>query len=208
MFRKRKNRDSESDLSQLVKEAVKKVCEWKDACGAKFAVETKTRIGDDFVLLEIFGVDEFRLSDLFALTDDIAVITDYSCNFAKNDKSGCLSFTFENIDRAKKNKSTTVPDDPTSEEDNEEGEEVKLATTCFHLMKKHLSVADAVNAKCTTTSTPGLVVVTTHNISGLDKQCCSALRDLCESKGIKTWIYLEKKYVQMNIRKKKGIVNI
>lgn len=207
MFRKRKKEESESDLSRPVKEAVRKICEWKDACGAHFAVRTKTKVGDDFVLLEIFGVDELSLDDLFSLADDVPLITDYSCTFAKNDKPGCLSFTFENVDREKRKKSKVEDVEEGGCSDGED-DEMKTAETCFHVLKKYLSVADAVNAKFTSTSTPGLIVVTAHDISALDMHCCAPLRRLCEKKAIKTRIFLEKKYVQMNIRKKKGIVNI
>ena len=213
MFGKRKRKDDGDELSRSVEAAVREVCTWEDGCGARFAVETTTKVGDDYVVLEIFNVDELTLSDLHALVDELPLLTDYACVFAKNDKRGYMSFTFENIDRTKKKREPSLePDfDPSDGGGGDVGKEdpdKAIATACFRALKKNLSVVDAVSASFTSASTPGLIVVTVHGLTQIDKQTCVAMRRMCEKEKIKFKFFLDKKYAQVEIKKKKGIVNI
>ena len=202
MFRKRKNRESGCDLSDVVKDVVKKICEWTDGCGSKFAIETKTKIGEDFVLLDVFGVDELFFEDLFSLAEEVPAITEYSCRFSHDEERGAICFVFENADRANRKKAKR------DEQCLESKEEIEIARCCFQTLKTHLSEEDGKNAKFTSTSTPGLIVVTTHNLSSLGPSCCEALKAFCKSQKIQLKIYLDKGYVQFNINKIKKLVNI
>lgn len=221
MFKKRKNRDSTDELSEAVKEAVSRVCAWRDACGAFFAVETNTKVGEDFVILELRGIDELLISDLFGLADNIPYITDYSCVFAKNDAKGFISLTFENISGEKKSKKAEQDEDDTRyiEEDSEileahkkipsaEENDIKISTMCFIRLKKHLCMIDALKVTFSTTSTPGLLVLGVHGLTVADKKFCESVRKICDAEKVKFEVHLEKNYAQLNIKKKKGIVNI
>jgi hypothetical protein len=223
-----RKRKLENPLVVSVDSLVQKVCEWEDACGGKYTVETETVVGSDFVSLSIKGVDEVIANDVLELVDQDPLIAKYTCDFTKQ----TLSFVFE-THRRKIAYSPRIPEiGPCASIESKQNEAIQkelksikpyagldteedLVTVCKCVVavKSSLSILNIVSEPVTFdfTSTPGLVRITVQGLSKVEGKLFTTfkkLRDDFDAEIVLILAPLSEQCIQISVKKAKATVNI
>jgi len=218
MFSRKRGRAEENrSLAQNVKDLVKRVCDWEDACGAKFTVETSARIGEDFVILDIFGLDEINMKHIQRANKSDPCIASHSCHFATTAVRGKISFVFENTTRTEERGRVVVADETELQSEIKRlsqlmptvrAEDIRACCRCI-CSAKHEEQLEFRKIRITATNTPGVVTIEVHGLSRLGDVLLQKLRQILdEDENVSINIYIERSYLQFNIKKKRSTVNI
>jgi hypothetical protein len=224
MFTKRK-RDVEENapLKEKLKEVISQLGGWEDACGGRYTVECNIKVGDDYIDVEVFGLDDFDLKQLSALVKKNKSIASYKCVLPRmtGQVKGHMCLTFENgpTDESPNKIPKTSDDafkkmvdaeflDMKKKMTTENEGDVMLAAKCFACVKIESSALVSHMLTVSVTSTPGLITLVLTGVGKLERALCERLMLISEEGSLKVIINLEKGYLQFNISKRRSTVNI
>ena len=224
-----RKRKVENPLVVSVNDLVRKICEWKDACGGKYTVDTETVVGSDYVSLDIKGVDEVRANDVMDLVAQDPHIARYSCNFTKQ----TLSFVLETNRRKAPNAPVVPTAGPcavrTDSKDSgelenelkavrphaavETEEDLIMVCKCVVAVRRSFSVLNVISeqVKFDYTSTPGLIRVSVHGLAKVDKTLFAIFKKLSDEFDAEVVLIMSprsERSVQISLAKAKATVNI
>jgi hypothetical protein len=225
MFKKRKRSESEpAPLKEKVQKVVSQIGVWEDACGGRYTLECKSKLGDDYVDLEIYGVEEINLEKLSTLVKANSSIGSYVCVLQRAvqsdrvSRTGHLCLTFENKSSEAR---TTVLDEATLQKEvqkefsdmkkymtSESEEDILLAAKCSATVKTAASAVICQMITFGVTSTPGLITLVLTGMHTVDKTLCECLQRISVDNPLTILINVEKAFLQFNISKRRSTVNI
>jgi hypothetical protein len=223
-----RKRKPENPLVVSVNDLVRKVCEWEDACGGKYTVETEMVRGQDYISLDVKGVDEVLADNIMDIVAQDANIVRYVCNFAKQ----TLSFEFETPRRKVPNApivpaSGPVSAQPDSYDDDalqkelitarllfkETEEDLVMACKCVIAVRHATPVLNilAGATKFDYTSTPGLIRITVIGLAKVDAKLFAVFKRLRSDFDAEVVLIMsprEERCVTIRLPKAKLVINI
>ena len=224
-----RKRKPENPLVESMNGLVRKICEWKDACGGKYTVSTETVRGPDFISLDITGVDEILADNVMDLVAQDPNIARYSCDFAKK----TMSFVLETLSRKSPHVPSVVPNTgalaPRTQSQDDEAlqkelriarphfketeEDLIMACKCVVAVKRSISVLNILSesTKFDHTSTPGLIRITVLGLAKVDMKLLAAFKRFRSEFDAEVILILsprEEQCVTISLPKAKLVINI
>ena len=210
-----KRRRTEDPLNTSVNTVVREVTNWEDACGGKFTVETKIIKGEDYIMLRLFNVDEFRVCDLMKLVNEVSHVVSVRCDFS--DES--IDIRFEETFKRKKHDPLAISKTSIDNEYNaivkmfNEEDPVDAASVAKYVatIKECLTTLQQTKVHFDITTTPGIIALTVKGLTRIDIDLFRHLDLLCAEKKEEAVIFLsppESQSIRIRIKKSKRTVNL
>jgi len=219
MFKRKRNGEP---LIESVKETVRKMCKWRDACDGLFTVESEIEVGENFVGLDVKGVDEVDMRSFAKLiasigADGVGHVADYCINFEKQ----TLTFQFESLSR--KVRSAIVPsvqdesaafkeyESMKSSAPDECHEDILTASKCMAAIKSCVSTLQLQMMQCDMKILPGLIVISARGMRKMDKKMNDKMFEIQAKHEVGIVVNVSPKNnqcLQISVKKRKETVNL
>lgn len=211
-----KRRRTEDPLTVSVNQVVRMVTDWEDACGGKFTVETKVVTGEDYVLLQLFNVDEIRVRDLMRVVTDVNHVVWCTCDFSEQ----FLCFRFEQNHKRKREDGSEKREETLDRElmalkkwSNEENtqDDVHTVAKFIAATKESLSILQQTKIRFDITTSPGIITLTVKNFVKIDIGLLRQLYRLEKENDSDSVIFLsppESQNIRIRLKRSKRTVNV
>jgi len=217
MFKRKRSREP---LLDSVNETVRKLHEWRDACDGLFTVESEIDVGENFVCLEVKGIDEVDIRSFVKLIAGIGHVADYTINF----EAQCMTLVFESASRR-----VRPAPEPSAEDEtvanrefeymvrlnttNECDDDLRTASKCMAVVFGSVPASE-LHMKLVTvqmTTLPGLIIITARGLRKIDKLMLARLRKMQTDHDVDIVAFVSPKNnqcLQISVKKRKETVNL
>lgn len=211
----KRKKAEEHPLEQSQRKIIDIIGRWKDECDFEYAYKIERVVGEDFINLDLMGIESVKLSDVCQLAS-VDHVTRFYCDLDKGSIAVKLEMrvggltttspsTYQNIlPRDNEGLRSKLREAECSQD------EINRAYGMVELYKKKALEKEHIfpdtEMNIVTKNYPGMLAVYLRGIHRIDSDVMMALNERDET--VTSWIELENNILRFDVKKNKAMINL